>query len=397
MFGNNTSFGHYSILLDIGSGSVSLSVLDDNKKHQVVWRNRESLLLKKLDTDEKVKKEILTALTNLLLKLHNEGIVELQKNGPTVDFTNVQITVAAPFMHTVTKRVQYSSDKPFPFTANLKSTLLKKAEEKIKDDEQYVSSQVSLMPVSRVLLAEYANGYKVSKPDKQLVSEVELVLLNHLIDKKIYEGIVEIQEKLFPNTSIEFFSFITALHHTVQGLHPEMSECCLVNQTLEATEVGIVRDGVLTYSTHSGKGISELVRNLADIFASPLEEMFYSLQSETFQLKYQKLSKKKQTKVDSILKNYQADIAELFDQTGDKHTIPKSIYLHTNSCTYDFFAQRIERGAENATGFQHIVHNLDAAMLLATGSQEATKKSCIELISRRFFHTFRGTIEYVQI
>lgn len=388
----------YALLLDIGSGSVSLTVVDSHNPNKGnTWSDSEHLLLKKIDSVDRSAKLIQSAVAEVLMRFHAKGVKQLSNANIQAQFSTMQVSIAAPFAHIVSKNIFYNKEKAFTFDAHLLRDLIHEAQEKVIESEADITKEMALTPASRVIMQEYVNGYPVAGPGQQKTQQVELAMATTFVHTHIHQELSELQEKLFPTTELFQYSFILMLYYVLRDMYPEMQEYCLVNQTLEATELAVVREGVLTFTTHDGYGIASLVREIAAVVGNPLEEIFTSIKSDVFAAQYKKLSRKKQKAVDDILENYEQRIVELLQQTGDGFTIPKSIYLHTASCTYDFFATRIERGAEKTTGFGHIVHNLDAHALESDVGHHNKHRSCIELVSRYFFHTCAESIRYKQI
>ena len=388
----------YAILLDIGSGSVSLTVIDlYDKNKKIVWGEREQLLLKSLEDVNRSAKQIMTATADLLMRFHSKGVKTLNSGEKKALFSIMQVSVAAPFAHTVSKKVFYQEKEPFTLNKDLLKNLFATALEKIVKNEEEITEELSLVAKSRTVIEEKANGYPISVPKQQKVKKLELALLTTFLNTYIDNELNELQEKLFPETKYFNYSFISMLYLVLKDINPKLQEYCLVNQTLEATELAVVRDGVLTYTTYDEYGIASLIREISETIGNPIEEVFASIKSDVFSAQYEKLSAKKRKKIDGILQNYEQRIVDLLEQTGDSFTIPKSIYLHTVSCTYDFFAERIEKGAEKTTGFGHIVHNLSADSLRMSDKKTIKEKSCIELVSQYFFHNCAESVRYKQI
>ena len=382
-------------LLDIGSASVTGTILfsPHHDEPTVVWSTQEQILLKQITSRGNTGKHLISALMNVVLELGQDGLQALRADHPRAKIERLQVSVAAPWSYTITKQARYEKEQSFQFTNTLYEDLIHKLEQTVTEElhEHEVSDHLGLTVASRTITSILANGYQVAAPHRQPIESLYLSLSNTVIQNYLDEAIRDAHNKVVPQSELQISSFILLLYYVIQELHQEMQEYCIINQTMEATELGIVRNGELVYSTHEPYGIVTLGRDLSEPFGVSLEEVYGFIQAGDFTHRYEKLSTEKQAAVDSILATYHATISELLKQTGDSFTIPKTIYIHTASCTYDFFAEHVEAGATSATGLHHIVHNIDQEVLAkVTGLQpNHSDRSCVELISGFYAHTHK--------
>lgn len=392
---------NYVALIDIGSASVTGSIAYSNSNGEVgiLWSTQERILLKQLQSREDSGRHLMSALTNVFLELGQDGMQTLRNHDKQAQIEVLQVSLAAPWAYTITKQARYDKETPFTITPALYDDLLHSMEDKVTNElqEHEVSEHLGLRVVSQAVTSILANGYAIAAPRKQTASSLRLTLNNTVIQNYLYDTIKDVHNKVLPKTEMRICSFMLQLYYVLQTTHSEMQEYCIVNQTMEATEIGIVRENELVYSTHQPYGIVTLVRNLADIFAVPMDEIYGFIQSDDFSARYKKLSNTKQSEVDDVLSEYHKVIAELLQQTGDDFTLPKSIFIHTASCTYDFFATHVEIGASAATGMQHIVHSVDQELLKQhTGlTHDRSDKSCVELISAYYYHTHKAAARFI--
>ena len=67
----------------------------------------------------------------------------------------------------------------------------------------------------------------------------------------------------------------------LRQLAPDTTEVCLIDITHEATEIGIVRDGILKYVTHVPFGTFTIARDIASLCKVPNEEALAYLRGNT--------------------------------------------------------------------------------------------------------------------
>lgn len=392
----------YVALLDIGSGSVTatISAVQPDDLPMIIWSTQERILVKDAEGGRNTGKKLMATLMNIALQLGNEGLQTLRTYDSHGQISVTQVSVSAPWSYTITKNALYEREEAFTINHKLIQQVLETSDAKIATElqEHESAEELDLEIVSRSVTGLHANGYLIPNPRKQQASSLQITQSNTVIQKYLTDFIEDVHNKVLPSTDLRIHSFVLMLYYVLGDVHPEMQEYCLINQTLEATELGVVRNGALVYCTHDTYGIASLVRDISSITETPVDATLNHLQDDSFTKLYETLSDKKQAAIDEVITRYQAVITGLLDETGDAFTIPKTIYLHSLSCTYDFFARHIERGAEKTTGFGHIVHNIDKE-LIETGTpakQSARATSCVELISSRFFHKYHDPYGFIK-
>ena len=238
-----------------------------------------------------------------------------------------------------------------------------------------------------------ANGYTINLTDKQQALDLKIIEASAVTQKRLIEAVKEIKSKVLPDASLQEYSFTLPFYYVINSLNPPNSNYCLIDITYEATEIGIVRDGVLTYCSHIAFGAMTLARELADAIGVPVEETYGYLKNEDFDNYLKNCSSKQQEKANEILANYQNHLVALFKETGDSLTVPKKIYLHSNLHTESFFDDQITKAANQATKLAHATYNVTSELLTKKYPPEyingltARNPDTGLLISAQFFHT----------
>lgn len=385
--------GRYIALLDIGSASVTASIAYSvpDADVEIIWSTREHVEFKHQKNRHETGKRLMSALTNCVLELGQQGLKVVRERDASAHIHTTQVSVAAPWSYMVTKQVHYSKDTPFVVTNSLYRDLLHSLETAVDDDlaEHEAAQELGLEIVARSVTAFRINGYAASAPAQQEATTLDLTLSNTIIQNYLYDVIEDAHNKVLVRSDLYTISFVLMLYHVLEDIHPEMQEYCIINQTMEATEIAVVRDGKLTYSTHEPYGLMNLARDMSEAFGVPVEDTYGSILSHNFDARYDAASKAVQKKVDAVLSTYHQTIGSLLHQTGDGFTIPKSLYVHTNSCTYKFLSKHITQGAKQLTGLTHISHNVDRELLRECGNvnEQETERSCVEIVSAYYAHT----------
>jgi hypothetical protein len=208
----------------------------------------------------------------------------------------------------------------------------------------------------------------------------------------LVEAIDELHDKLFPQTKSHKISFILVLYTISRELLSQTYDVCLVDITYEATEIGIVRDGILTYSTHTPFGTFSLAREISAITGVPLHEAIAYLHTEKPYSFTESLNKSQKEDIDALFEAYIDRVTNLFYETGDSLSIPKQISLHTDLHTEPLFIDLIEKAAKRSTRVSPKITVISNEIIKQT-FEESTKDQRSEmssdaalLIAAQFFH-----------
>ncbi len=373
-------------VVDIGSGSVGVAlVVSDISKDtpEIIWSKREHVILGDALVPDITMKNIHTTLMNAMLAVGNTGLKELQRYDDSLSVTSMQVCISAPWSYTVTKTVHFSDAHPFEVTeeliAELTATAQKKVQQTIAQNGLLKNHKLELLDDRTIRLI--INGYPVQQFVHARTRKLTLAHLTAVTQKSTIDMVKDAQQKILPQTKLQTHSFMYMYYQTLETLHTDLNEACLVDITTEATEVGIVREGILTYVSHIPFGSYTLAREIADAIDIPKEEAFAYLKTGNAQT-YAQLSKTKQDAITIVLAAYEERLAKILRNTSDILTIPKTIFIHTDLRTEEFFAEHIKNAAHLATEGTHTTHMVTGTFLNA----QSTDDTAIYLSALHFHH-----------
>lgn len=390
----------FGVIVDIGSGSVLMAIVhsySEQKHPNIVWSHRENAPLKNIETIDQSAKAVITALFNAAMILDTEGRKVLHQYRSGAKITDIQCGISAPWSYTVTKTINYTQDEDFTITDDLIADLIQTVQDKITNDleEDSVLSNLGLEVVLRSTMHILSNGYRVIHPEDQKAKELNIAHANVVVQSKLTAAIEEMHDKLFPNTHIKKISFILMLFNITKELLPDTYDSCLVDITYEATEIGIIRNGVMTYCTHASFGSFSLAREISAVTNVPLHEALGYLHNEKPYSFMEKLDKSKNEDVQKIFDAYVEKVADLFKQTGDSLSIPKNIFLHADLYSESIFADLIENAAKRNNRTQPIITAVSKELIKQTynsATEETSETIPLDtalLVSAQFFHKQR--------
>lgn len=390
------SFGKSSerigAIIDIGSGSVLTAIIvSDESKPQptIVWSHREHAPLRDIDSLNQSSKAVMTALMSALMKLEGEGREALniyRKGGKILEF---QCTICAPWSYTVTKTINYKQDEPFEITDELISQLVQTALDNTASElkENDTVKELGLTVIARTTMDLLANGYRVRNPLKQKAQELTLTHASVVTQQYLIDTIDELKEKVLPTATSKKLSFMLAFYCMASDYFPDIHDLCLIDITYEATEIGIIRDGSLQYSTHTPFGAFSLAREIAAITGVTAYEAFQYLHTDTPYEFMEALKDSQKDEINKVFEAYVQKLIELFKETGDDLTIPKRIFIHADLKSEPFFSDLIKRAAEMSTKSSPIIKLITPQILkTAQGVASSSVNDTAMLVSAQFFH-----------
>jgi len=355
------------VVIDVGSGSVGVAVVvsrNIEEQLDVVWSYREYVIIRDRHDSNDSLRDINTALVNTLLELGSYGLKALHTYDADARVRIVQVAFCAPWAYTVTKTINYEDEHPFKIDNNMLSDLIKTAKQQASETKinDTLIADLGLRIVTEDTLNVQVNGYTVKDPIGKEGRTLSISHISAVVQEKVLVTLEESLDKIIPKAQREIYSFMYLYYRTLDNLHPDTSEICIIDVTNEATEVGIIRDNILKHTSYIPFGIYSLAREIAAVCDIPKEEA-YSYIKNGRAIDSGAFSKQKMNDVQHVFEKYEDRVAELFLQTGDTLSIPKTLFLHASKETEDFFVEHLMKAAKKATTSHHTVHRFTSELL----------------------------------
>jgi len=396
-FGLANSSDRYGIIIDIGSGSVLSAIVHSKiglEHTQIIWSHREHTPLRNIDSINQSAKAVMTALFNAAMLLDSEGRKVLYDYNPNSKLTELQCSISAPWSYTVTKTVNYNQEEQFVISEQLILELLQTINEKVNEDLKVNESlqNLGLQIVARSNVKMLSNGYDVINPEGQKAKSLAISNTSVVVQKYLIDTLNEARDKLFPQTECRMLSFILMLNSMSNYLLPGVNNVCLVDITYEATEIGVIRDGSLTYCTHTAFGSFSLAREISAVTAVPIHEAFGYLHSNNPFEFIKSLNKSQADEIELVFEAYVSRVTELFNETGDSLTIPKKISLHSDLDSESTFIDLIGKAAKRSLKSEVDITTISKEIIRQyyndsdNISEKSIPKDTALLLSAQFFH-----------
>lgn len=383
-------------LVDIGSASVlgSIIVSNDEMAHpEIIWSKREHSAIKDVSSVAESAKNVMSALMNVMLELEKNGRKALREKYPKVKIDDFQVSISAPWSYTVTKTLSHNKPEGIVISQELVDDLLKSAEEKVIQElrENEISAELGLEITARLTTGIYANGYKLVAINNQKTNNLTVSHSSVITQAYLAKAIKEARDKVLRKSDLQIYSFMLSFFCVSRDLFPSLTDVCLVDVTYEATEIAIVRDGILKYCTHTPFGAYSIAREISAVTKIPLGEAYGHLTGPGISNLMKNRPPTQAEEIKKIISAYQKKLEDLFSETGDSLTIPKTLLLHSNLYTESFFHDCLLEAGKKVTGSNHIVSDV-TKQLLSFPNLEKDKKTFVPnfdsalLVSAQFYH-----------
>jgi len=408
LFSRTNNNVQYGAILDIGSGSVLGAIVESDSTKanpRILWSKREFSPLKQNTDLKDGAKSVLTSLFNIMMLVDSEGRKALYSETGTDKIQCLQVTFSAPWSYTTTKTITYENEEDFLISTELVEELVRTAQKQIQSDLETKEKidNYGLEVVSRSTMQLIANDYPIRINDKQKAKVLKVIEATTVVQKQFTENVESMKQKMLRSSKLSQFSSMLTFYTAINQLSHAYQNFCLINITFEATELGIARGGVLTYTTYMNTGTFSIAREIADILLVPLSEAHAYLSSPSLDDFIKPYTDKQKESVEQVVVNYREKLTALFKETGDSLSIPHKIFIHGNLETEAFFNEHVAKAAKANTRLEHAVYNVTNELLTKNYTAEELAEikkrpdDTALLISAQFFHTRENQTRFEQL
>lgn len=344
------------LVIDIGSGSVGAALVasvQDTEVPEVIWETRIQTPLRAKIGLIDATQDIRTALKEAVTAAVSSGLPALAATHKRARVTHVEVSLSAPWALTITKAVEVTHETPFKFTKemlnSMNDTARKQAVQEFEKSKQ--ASLHDLELISDVEMSVQMNGYHVLDPIGKTATTVQVSRLIDLGYQELVAAVDAELERAFPAALHTATSFMHRYFDVIRSLTVDTTELCLIDVSNEATEIGVVRNGTLTHVTYTPYGLRSIIREIADVCDIPLTEAQHYLRDSPTTI-----PDRCTDEVADVISLYETNLAELFGRTGDKLSIPSTLFVYTDPNTEAFISERVMNAARSVTNARHAVH-----------------------------------------
>ncbi|MCA9364092.1 hypothetical protein KC727_02645 [Candidatus Kaiserbacteria bacterium] len=388
-FGGRSSDAQYGALFDVGSGSVGVAIVrSDHTKPQpeVIYAERISTRATLMADRDEIVRGMREALFTASLNLAKTGIHELRSKDSRGTISKLLVTGSAPWSYTISKNILSTHDTEVKVTKALLDDLVENAETEMTDDleEDTISNALGLTIVERATIDVRINGYSVREPVGLRGKNISLSHITGLLQKEVLDALDEVEEKIFPNTSLSAHSFMLVNYCVLRDAFSEVDNVTIIDVTTEATEIGVVQDGVLNYSTHARHGLNTLLRSIVATTNTAREDALSLLRGYVENT----ITDKERTRIEHYITQYAHEIAKTLKKIQQKEPVQTTLAITAPFESLAFYRTILPAIVSDATGIE--VSLLPFDILGKGGIDHIPAQDIYLAIIARFFHKLHG-------
>ncbi|MEK7602261.1 MAG: hypothetical protein AAB472_02145 [Patescibacteria group bacterium] len=160
---------------------------------------------------------------------------------------SVRVSCTTPWSSSYVRSEVIEKDVPFIYSRALGD---KTDEQKLPDMKQ----------VSEMVIATLLNGYEITNPVGKKAKRAESFVLSSFIRTDLMDLLRKKIRKAFHQGDIEFDAFMPELYAVTRDLYPHQRDFLVLDVGNEATDILLVKHGLLVSITSLPHGIAEILR-----------------------------------------------------------------------------------------------------------------------------------------
>lgn len=323
------------VIIDVGSASVAAAIVVSeigDEQPKVVWTYTERCPIEDEPDTISLAKKVTAALLAVSMEVSQKGLPALAAHDTSLRVGYMHVSVAAPWSYTVPKRVRYQKEEPFLVTNQILNDLITTAEQETTASHAAspMFEQLGLEVIASDTAYVTANGYAIKDPVGQHTTELVLVRKLSICQKRLVDTIRELHESLVPRAKLAVCSFIDQMQQQVLSRTVTTGTYGLIDISGDATEVGIVVDGVLTSVVSNTWGHYAVARQIAQVTNEPLMSAFARLQELTG-TKLNCATATQQAASDEILAQFSQELAAVLSRAALTAELPAHFIVHSDT------------------------------------------------------------------
>ena len=352
--GTGVSQYEFGLLLDIESGSIGAAIVTKPTHgcSTITWSIRQELPFRSSIAFDDAANDLKKAIRDVAARSGIEGIRELRATNPEASISEVLVRIAAPWSFTITKTVHTKHDRAFTVTRGLIAALERRAVEEAGTAAKAAGDALNtLTMISNKTINVGINGYRVQTGALQETTNISLSQAIEFTYADLKAAIEDAVDRAFPMADISIHTAMETYCSALTTLPIHVDNSCLLIVGAEATELGVIRDGILCHTTYTPYGMRTLARQLHDNSGiSQPEAMSYLRSDGTLDLG------SKKERIDEVIELFETNLVELLERTGDTLLLPKTVFMHADAAAGPFFVKRVEAAMKRTVGGNPTVH-----------------------------------------
>lgn len=353
------------LIIDVGSGSVGAALMVSSYD-EMLARNTPRIVfstrveIASTDTHNFIAyiRAMLAAAETAVQKVHNAKLPPPNR---------VQAVLAAPWYASQTRIIEYSKKVPFTFTKKIWYELLMKEVELFQDgaSKTFESFDGALRLIERNNMDIKLNGYTVAHPFAKKTSEVSMSVYMSIAPEYLVRSLEEIIAGFFERP-IEWSTYLFASYAVVRDFFVGQKNYLLVDIGGEVTDIGLVKNEILSEALTFPKGKNTLIRTLMEHLAISWDEADSHLRLYTSGMLTEKHRERVRVAVAKILGEWSQSFERSLAHLTHDFTLPETIFVTVDTDVRALYEEAVHNEAFTQFTLSHKRFNvilIDASAL----------------------------------
>jgi len=194
--------------------------------------------------------DMLKALEVVGKRLIEEGSPILHKAIGSGQVDRVLASVGSPWQETKIRTEVIENEKPFTFTKAL-------LHETVRRNDGVEEGRLAS---GELVVATLLNGYETRNPFNKQATRAELIILSSTIEATVAESLRDVFTHLYHTRDIEISAFAPISYTVLRDLYPHEKDFLVVHVSGEATDLALVKRGLLVDVASVTSGLNNLTR-----------------------------------------------------------------------------------------------------------------------------------------
>ncbi len=339
-------------IVDIGSGSVAVSIVLSEKKKtlpDVLYIHREFMSIRAKYTPEDHVRAMRHALFSTMLELEQNGMRALYKKDKRLRIENILVSCGAPWSYTTTQIIHFEQKTPFTTTPKLIEDIIARAYETEKahgTDDKKIAADTGQQLVEKLIVDITLNGYHVQNPYHKEVSEITIAHLRGLVPISILTALEDIERHMHQSIALRVHTSALILYCVLRDLYPLVTHAMIVDISGEATEVTLIQDTILYETATLEVGAHAIIRDIATLSHTIPEEARGYLRAYA----QGSVPKSHAPLLAQAQKTYADQLEQVMRTLTVRYVLPQTIFVILDQPTKEFFVDSVASATKQATG-----------------------------------------------
>ena len=379
------------LVIDIGSGSVSASiVLSERKKKlpEILYTDAAHMPIARDATPAEQACFVRQALFLALRMIERQEMHTMSARGEQPRIGHILVCCSAPWSHTVTQMIHFEQDTPFVVTPRLITDIIQHADETTgahsggrtsapAQDDQHI--------IEKTIIDVTLNGYPVRDPYHTEAQEMTLAHLRGLTPTHILASLKDVEEYLHTDRATRVHTSASVLYCVLRDRYPDIKNALIIDSSGEATEIALMQNSVWHEAVTVLYGTNSLIRDSAALGNTIPEEARGHLRT----YKQNILSETQEKILTTVQEKYARLLNTAVSELATRYVVPQTFFLvldHTDIS--QFLIETIKdalRGTGKYTEQQSILISPEQARDFATLPRNAASAPR-HALGAYFFH-----------